>query len=90
MRHALFARTSRRHHLPEPRHHSRLRRALYPAEHWGTRLVRRMTRRAAPAAGATSTTGTLPYTGYDGGLAVLLGGGLVLTGGVLRIRSRRP
>lgn len=38
---------------------------------------------------STSTAGTLPYTGYDGGLAALLGGGLVLSGAALRIRSRR-
>ncbi|MEO8967420.1 MAG: hypothetical protein ABI355_07460 [Solirubrobacteraceae bacterium] len=55
---------------------------------------------AATAPGTTSTptavaatngtTGkTLPFTGYDGRLAVLLGAGLVLGGAALRTRLRR-
>lgn len=54
----------------------------------------------APAPGATSTPTavaatsgrkgkTLPFTGYDGRLAALLGAGLVLGGAGLRIRLRR-
>ncbi len=40
--------------------------------------------------GKTGKTGkTLPFTGYDGRLAALLGAGLVLGGAGLRIRLRR-
>ncbi len=44
---------------------------------------------AATSAKTGKTGKTLPFTGYDGRLAALLGAGLVLGGAGLRIRLRR-